>query len=191
MNFVETHVAGDTLNFPVEVPEYPNTDGWTLKYRLTARFTSPVQASIVLTAVNNADGTYQVQESPANTELWAAGYYTWARWVEKVGAMQTLTERGQLEVRPNPRTLAQGVDTRSQAAKAVDDIMAAMATFTASNGTIKSYTIGSRQITYRDKAEMITDLDFWRRQLIAEQDAAKITAGSPNPRAVGIRFHRV
>lgn len=192
---LETIIAGDTLDMSgdlaIEVPDYPASSGWTLKYRLTPRFTTPVQTPIVLTATTDPDGKrYNVQASPATTAAWAAGSYAWARWVEKAGARQTLDESGNLLVKPDPSLTVAGYDGRSQAAKAVDDIKAAMATFTASSGTIKSYSIGSRQVTYRDKAEMITDLDFWQRQLVAEQDAVKIAAGM-NPRNIGIRFNRL
>jgi hypothetical protein len=189
---IETIIAGDTLDFTVSVPEYPATDGWTLKYRLTPRFTTPAQLPVVLTASMNADGQqYDIQASPATTAAFVPGAYAWARWVEKAGARQTLNESGSLLVKADPSATAQGYDGRSQAAKAVDDIKAAMATFTASNGTIKSYSIGNRQVTYRDKAEMLTDLDFWQRQLMAENEAVAMAGGLGNPRNVGIRFHRL
>ena len=189
-------IAGDTLDMSgdsaIDVPDYPASDGWTLKYRFAPRFTTPVQAPIELTASTDPDGRrYNIQASPATTAAWAPGAYAWVRWVEKAGAAQTLDDvYGELVVKADPRTLPQGFDGRSQAAKAVDDIKAAMATFTSSNGTIKSYSIGSRQVTYRDKAEIITDLDFWQRQLDAENQAAALAKGLPNPRNVGIRFVR-
>src|SRR5712691_12530804 len=109
MNFPDTVVAGDTLDFTVSVPDYPATSGWTLKYRLTPRFAAPTQAAIVLTAT--ASGVdYSVQASPATTAAWSPGAYTWARWVEKAGARQTLSESGQLEVKADPALTAQGFD---------------------------------------------------------------------------------
>ncbi|HKQ24098.1 MAG TPA: hypothetical protein VJT81_06615 [Burkholderiales bacterium] len=182
-------IAGDTLDFLDSVPEYPPADGWSLKYRLIPRFTSPPQAAIDITA-STSGSDYRVQVASGVTATWPAGAYTWSRWVEKAGPIRQSLGDGQLTVKANLAAAAQGYDGRSQAAKAVDDIKAAMATFTASNGTIKSYSIGNRQVTYRDKAEMITDLDFWQRQLVAEQDAAKIAAGM-NPRNAGIRFSRI
>ena len=93
MNANETLVAGDTLEFSVVVPDYPAADGWTLKYRLTPRFAAPTQAPITLTATTNINGAdYDVKSAPAVTVTWAPGIYTWARWVEKSGARQTLDE---------------------------------------------------------------------------------------------------
>ena len=196
---IETVIAGDTLDFEVSVPDYPNTDGWTLKYRLTPRFSSPVQAPVGLTASANADGSYQVQAGPATTAAWAAGYYSVARWVEKSGARQTLTGLlgaelggpiGQLKVYADPALTAQGFDSRSQARKAVDDLKAAMATFQSTGGKVKSYSIGSRQMEFESSAEIVQLLDFWRRQLDNEEAAATLAAGLGNPRTIGLRFNR-
>lgn len=188
---IETHIAGDTLDFQVSVPDYPSSAGWTLKYRLTPRFTTPTQAPITLTAIANADGTYQVQESPANTQNWVAGFYTWSRWVEKVGARQTLTERGQLEVRPNPAASAQGLDTRSVARKMLDAVEAMLANrSTQTQRELVSYTIGSRGQTFdpNDRASLVKELSFWKWQVANEDAREKIAAGLPNPRRIGIRF---
>lgn len=187
---IEELIAGDTLDFMDSVPEYPPADGWTLKYRLVPRFTTPVQDPITLTATTSGTD-YRVQQAAGVTATWKAGYYTWSRWVEKAGPIRQSLGDGQIRIIEDPAAAVAGYDGRSQAAKAVDDIKAAMATWTATNGGIKSYSIGSRQVTYRDKAEMIMDLDFWQRQLNAENDAAAMAKGLPNPRNVGIRFNRI
>lgn len=192
-DFVETHIAGDTLDFKVSVPDYPSLDGWTLKYRLTPRFSSPAQTPIDISAIANADGSYQVQAGPAATSVWKTGFYTWARWVEKSGARQTLTERGQLEIRPNPATSAQGDDTRTFARKMVDAVEAMLASrATQTQRELVSYTIGSRGQTFdpNDRANLVKELSFWRWQLSNEDAREKMAAGLPNPRSVGIRFGR-
>jgi hypothetical protein len=132
MNFPQVHVAGDTLDFQVSVPDYPSGDGWTLTYYLTPRFSTPVQARIPITAIANADGTYQVQASPAATAAWKAGAYGWARIVSKNGARQTLTgseDQGEVLVRPDPTTATQGADTRSHAKKMLESIETALEAF--------------------------------------------------------------
>jgi len=191
MNFPFVHTSGDTLDFAVTVPDYPSTDGWTLKYYLTPRFTTPAQAQVVLTASGNADGTYQVQESPANTALWSAGAYGWSRLVEKAGARQTLTgseNQGEVQIRQNPATAAQGYDGRSDARRRFDEIETAIDAL--ASGAVKAYTINNRSMTKQDLSEMIV----WRDRLaaaVASEDAAvKMAAGGPNPRNVGIRFSR-
>jgi len=192
MNFPFVHTSGDTLDFEVTVPDYPSADGWTLKYYLTPRFTTPAQAQVVLTATGNADGTYQVQASPATTAAWAAGAYGWSRLVEKVGARQTLTsseDQGEVQIRQNPATAAQGYDGRSDARRRLDEVETAIDAL--ASGAVKAYTIGTRSMTKQDLPDMIV----WRDRLAAavanEDAAAKMAAGGPNPRIAGIRFNRI
>jgi hypothetical protein len=194
MNFVETHIAGDTLDFQVAVPDYPSNAGWTLKYRLTARFASPAQAPIGITASANTDGTYQIQASPATTGQWAAGSYTWSRWVEKTGARQTLNERGQLEIRPDPSASAQGLDTRTHARKVLEAVEACLENrASTTQREMVEYTIGSRgqKFDAADTRASLVQLRSTYLWLVADEDAReKIAAGLPNPRNVGIRFGR-
>lgn len=190
MNVNETIVAGDTLDFTVSVPDYPPSAGWTLKYRLTPRFATPTQAPITLTATTSGTD-YLVQAAPATTAAWLPGTYAWARWVEKSGARQTLDESGELLVKADPALTAQGFDGRSQALKAYEDAMTAFATYKATNGQVKEYTIGSRQMKFKDSGEIVKEIEFWRQQVTAEQDAAKLAAGQGNPRTIGIRINRI
>lgn len=186
---LEQIVAGDTLDFTVSVPDYLPAAGWTLKYRLTPRFATPTQAPIVISAVTSGTD-YLVQVAPATTAGWLAGVYAWARWVEKSGARQTLDESGELLVKADPALTAQGFDGRSQAAKAVQDLKTALATFQSTGGRMKRYTIGIREVEFESSSEIIQMMDFWQRQLNNENDAAAMARGLPNPRNVGIRLNR-
>jgi hypothetical protein len=195
--FVETQIAGDTLDMSIEndsseirIDDYPASDGWTLKYRLTPQFATPTQAAIDLTCATDSDGTsYKLQAGPAITANWKAGSYSWARWVEKTGARVTLDVDGQLDVIPDPTASAQGDDRRGHARKMLEQIETALEGF-ASGSTIKSYTIGTRSFTKADHAEIIA-LHSRYRWLVANEDARdKIAAGLPNPRNVGVRFVR-
>jgi hypothetical protein len=179
-----TLIAGDTLDFDTPGGDYPPTDGWTLKYQLTPRFTSPVQTPITLTA--SADGSnYRTQLGPATTVTWAAGEYTCDKWVEKVGARVTLIpEEEQVTIKPDPAAKTQGYDGRTQAAKAVDDLKAALATYTASQGHIATYAINGRSITFRSSADIVAQLNFWQRELVRE----KAAESGENPRRFYVRF---
>lgn len=192
--FVESHIAGDTLDFQVDVPEYPSGDGWTLKYRLTPQFTTPVQAPVELTASGNADGSYQVTAAPAVTELWKAGSYQWSRWVEKSGARQTLDESGQCDIRPDPAETLQGDDGRSHARKVLEAIEAVIeGRASQTQREVVAYTIGSRSQTF-DSSETKADLVALKSKyewLVANEAARdRIAKGQSNPRNVGIRFYR-
>ena len=188
MNFPDTIIAGDTLDFTVHVPDYLAADGWTLKYRLTPRFTSPTQAPIVLTATTNANGAdYDVQAAPATTAAWAAGEYTWARWVEKSGARQTLSESGQLLVKADPATTVQGFDSRSHVRKMLASIETALESF-ASNPAMKSYTIGTRSYVRADIPELLRLRQTYVNEVAAADAGQALADGAGLGRKIQVRF---
>lgn len=167
----EELIAGDTLDFTVSVPDYPASDGWTLKYRLTPRFAAPTQAPVVLTATTNANGTdYDVQAGPSTTADWAAGSYTWARWVEKTGARQTLSESGALLVKADPSTTVQGFDPRGHAQTVLDAIEAVIEGRATKDQ--EEYTIGSRSLKRTPLDELIKLRGRYKSEVLAERIAA-------------------
>lgn len=171
-------VAGDTLDQRIDVPDFLSSAGWTLKYRLFARFASPSQAEIDLQAVANADGSYQLQAGPGVTGGWTPGAYGWGRWVEKVGARHTLSssnEQGEVLVRQNPATATQGLDTRTHARKMLDTIETAQLAL--KSGT-KSYAIGTRSYTARDLDELRSDREYWARLVAAELNEELLDSGA-------------
>ena len=174
------------------MPEYPPSDGWTLKYRLVPRFTAPAQAPIDITATTSGSD-YRVQAAAGITTDWKAGYYTWSRWVEKAGPIRQSLGSGQLRVLENPATAAAGYDGRSHEQKVLDALKAAMEgrALTATQRELVAYTIGSRSQTFDsedDRAELVVQISKYE-WLVANEDAReKIAAGQPNPRNVGIRF---
>lgn len=174
---LETFIAGDTLDQNVSVSDYPASDGWTLKYRLTPRFTSPTQAPITITASTNADGaSYDVQASPATTAAWAAGFYTWARWVEKSGARQTLNESGTLEIKADPSATTQGYDSRTHARKVLDAIEAVIENRASLDQ--ENYTINGRQLSRTPLKELMRLRTVYANEVEAEYRAANnITGG--------------
>jgi hypothetical protein len=199
-------IAGDTLDMSdanpandnaIEVPDYPASDGWTLKYRLVPEFTTPVQAPIVLTATTAADGKrYNVQAAPAVTVLWKPGFYTWARWVEKPAntARQTLDEGfGRIRILPDPATATQPYDARSHPQKMLDSIETALEGFGA-NPHIKSYTIGTgtsmRTVTKTDVPDLLVLRDRYKAEVANAEAAKDIAGGKQSPRYAGIRFSR-
>jgi hypothetical protein len=196
-HFPYVQVAGDTLDFEVDVPDYPSTDGWTLKYRLIPQFTTPTQAPITITASGNADGTYQVQQGPTDTANWQPGAYGWSRWVEKVGARQTLTsshDQGEVQIQQNPATAVQGYDTRSHARKMLEAIEACLVNrASTTQRELVAYTIGSRSQTFdsEDSRARLEELaDKYRWKVANEDNRAGIAAGQKNQRDVRMRFGR-
>lgn len=173
--------VGDTLDFVDQVPEYPATDGWTLKYRLTPSFTDPAQAPVDLTATTYNTSDYQIQATPTTTAAWIAGAYAWTRWVEKIGQRQSLGG-GRIDLLANPALLVAGYDARTQAEKALEDAKTALATFQATNGRVKSYSIAGRSQEFEAATDLVTLVKFWENECSKEAAARAKADGRPNPR---------
>jgi hypothetical protein len=191
------HVAGTTMNFRVGAPGFSSSEGWTLRYYLTARFTSPAQAQIIFDAAPNADGTYQVQQSPVQTSTWTPGAYGWQRVVIKGDEKHALTgsnEQGECEVRPNPASLAQGYDTRTHARRMLEAIEAILEDrASSSQREMVAYAIGTRSMTFDSedtRAELVKLHSQYQWAVYDEDAKARLAAGLPNPRRIGIRFNR-
>lgn len=180
-------IIGDTLDFVDQVPGYPATDGWTLKYLLAARFATPTQASITLTATTYQTTDYRVQSAPATTAGWKAGTYTWTRWVEKAGARQSLGS-GEIEMAPDPATLTQGADLRTTAERALADAQAALANFQATGGRVKSYSIAGRSMEFDAAGDILKLVSYWQAEVMRERAAKAKRAGLPDPRRISIRM---
>lgn len=183
-------IAGDSLDFNTEVADYPATDGWTLKYRLTPRFTTPAQAAITLTAATYQTTGYRVQAGPSET-AWEAGVYSWASWVEKTGSRVTLEQGAELTVAPDPTTMAVGTDQRSDAVKALASAKAALTAYTASNGAVEEYAINGRRMRFRAAGDIVALISHLQGEVLREQRAAAHLAGQANPSRFGVRLARV
>jgi hypothetical protein len=177
-------IAGDTLNFETTVPAYPPSASWVAKIRLVPRAGG---SPIVITAASAGGGErYAFQVGPSVTATWPAGVYGWSLWVERAGERYT-QESGQLTVRPDPAAMAGGIDTRSQAQKALEDARAALAAWTP---TTRKYTIGGRQMEFNSVAEILQLISHWQVEVKREQAAERMAAGLDARRKVHVRIGR-
>lgn len=184
---IDELIAGDTLDFYDDVPDYPPNDGWTLKYYLSPRFTTPTQTLITISSIT--EGTrYRLQAAAGITIGWAPGAYTWKRRVEKAGPINQSLGEGQIVIKTAPSLMTQGFDGRTHARKMLDQINAALEALSLD---VKSYAIGSRTMTKRDIPELLTLRDRYMAEASNEEAAAEIASGLSNPRSFGIRFNRV
>lgn len=55
-------------------------------------------------------------------------------------------------------------------------------------GSVQSYSIGTRSVTYRTHEEMVKGYEFWRAQVAKLEAALAVSQGLPNPRRVFVRF---
>ena len=173
-------VIGDTLNFPTTVPDYLASDGWTLTYRLIQRTTG---TPIEIIAIADGDD-YAVQATAAVTATWAPGEYSWASWVTKANEVYSLGT-GTCTLLPDPRTAAAGTDLRTDAAIALADAKAA---FKAWTPTQRKYRIGEREMEFNKPSDIIAVIDFWLREVAAEQRVADGVKGYPDKRKTYVRM---
>lgn len=169
--------AGDTLDFTTSVPEYPASEGWTLKYRLAPRAAG---TAIDITATADGDD-YDVQVVAATTIGWATGWYTWTAYVEKAAERYTV-DRGQLEIRAASTTLAAGSDNRTHARKVLDAIESVLE----GRATVdqQEYAIAGRSL----KRMAIDELMRFRRIYQSEVKAEELAAGIGTARTLQVRL---
>lgn len=175
-------VAGDTLDFVTSVPDYLPSAGYTLKYRLIPRTSG---SAIVLTATTSGED-YRVTVAPATTANWASGEYSWSAWVEKTGERHTV-DSGILRVDDDPGVVA-AYDGRTDARKILDSLMALYVSHSAGNGLASEYTIAGRSMKFRSVADLLGQIDYWKRQVADEDRAAKIAAGLDAGNSLRVRF---
>jgi hypothetical protein len=172
-------VAGDTLNFPTEVPGFLASDGWSLHYRLIQRLTGyPVE----ITAVADGDN-YLVNVAALSTASWTTGDYSWASWVTR-GTERYSLSTGTCTVIPDPATAVAGTDLRTPARKALDDAKTAYYSWTP---TQRSYRIGDREMVFNSAADIITHIDRLQSIVTIEERTADMAKGYPDKRKVYVR----
>lgn len=174
-------VAGDTITWQKSISDYP-AGTWTLKYRL-------INSAGKIDITATADGTtHLVSVSASASASWTAGDYTWQAWVENGGATERHTVgSGTIEVKPNI-AVATTLDARTDAAKIVDQLMAAYQSYTASNGHLSEFSIAGRTVKYRSAAEILEQLNFWEARVAAEKRAERIAAGIGAGNKILVRF---
>lgn len=163
--------AGDSWAWRREdLPDYPATL-WALKYSFK-------NATSGFEIAASADGTYfAVAVAGDDTENYAAGIYSWAARISLISDSTTrhTVDAGTLEILPSlfTTTATDPLDNRSVARKMLDQCETALLAFQAG---VKSYTIGSRMMTYRDAPEVEKMRDRWRLA-VAREDQRE---GRPN-----------
>lgn len=181
-----THTAGDTFAAPVSLAAYPASAGWAAKLRLVPRAAGGTV--VELTAAAAGDG-FQFTALPAVTTDWVAGAYSSVLWVER-GADKYTVAQGQLQIAPDPRTLAAGADTRSLPRKTLDDLLAARAVWASTQGRTRRYKIGDREREFNTAAELDAEIRFWQGQLANELAAERLAAGLRPRNRILTRFVR-
>jgi hypothetical protein len=181
-------VVGDTLNFTTSVPGYPADEGWTLHFRLIPRVSG---SAIEVTGASDDDdpSLHRIEVAASVTAAWTAGVYSWASWVSKALESYSLS-KGAVTLLPDPRVSTAPLDLRTEAEIALDDAETALATWTPSAMT-RSYTIGSRSMTFSTRDEIKGTIDHWKAKVQRERRAARLAKGLPDPSKTFVGLGRV
>jgi hypothetical protein len=185
----EILIAGDSIDEEVEAfdsagNEYSGDDGWAAKYRFMPR-PGGVGAAFEVPCSWTGDA-FRYQVSSSQSGAWTPDDYSWALIVYKTG-LQVTIEEGVAKVTPNRATTAT-YDSRSQAQKALDDAKAALGTFNATSGRVKSYSIAGRAMEFDTGSEILKLISFWETQVAAENRAKAIASGLGDPYRVYVRM---
>jgi hypothetical protein len=175
--------AGDTVAWTKSLSDYPATASWVLKYRL-------INASAKIDITATASGAdHAVSVAKSTTAAWAAGWYDWQAYVEKAAERYTVGT-GRLEIRPDLADVtASGFDNRSTARQIYDTLVAAYKSAVTSRAFVQEYEIAGRRMKFNNRAEWITEIDYWRSQVTAEEQAARLAAGMAAGNKLLVRFN--
>lgn len=173
--------AGDTIAWSKSLPDYPASAGWVLKYRL-------INAAGKIDITAAADGAdHAVTVTAATSAAWHAGTYTYQTTVEKAGERYTIAT-GKIAIAANLSNMAAGFDTRSPAQAILDNLLAAYQSASAARSFVQEYEIAGRRMKFNSKAEWLLELNFWKREVAAEERAARRAAGLSSGTRVYERF---
>jgi hypothetical protein len=169
-----TFRAGDSVAWTEDLPAYPASAGWVLKYRML--WPTGAAVPIATSAVGDA---HAVSLTAANTAAWAAGSATLVSWVEK-GVERVTFDQASVAILPN-LAAAETFDSRSQAVKGLADAKAALAAYVAGGKVhVAEYDIAGRRMKFRTSKEISDLIDHYEREVAGERAlAALLQGGSP------------
>jgi hypothetical protein len=176
-------VAGDTITWQKTFSDYPAT-GWTLKYRLLN-----AAGKIDITAATSGTD-YLISITAATSAVYAAGTYDYLAWVEKgtgPTAERVTVATGRITVSPNLAALTT-YDGRSDARKIYEALLTAYKSAVTDRAFVAEYEIAGRRMKFNGKADWLTELNYWKAQIAAEDRAAAIADGMGTSARVLVRF---
>lgn len=165
-------IAGDTWQWTKYVIDYSAADGWVLTYYLSGPGTTTTIA-----ATTDTDGVgFAVTLAATTTATKAAGTYQYLARVALAGAVHTV-DSGSVVVTPNVATATSG-QMQSFAEQMVTALEAALLAnanaTTGTGGVVLSYTIANRSVTFRDEADLRSQLSHYKWIVWQEQHPGQL-----------------
>ncbi len=173
--------AGDTLTWQKSLPDYPASQGWALSYVL-------LNAAGKISISSSASGDdHLVNVSAAASAAYAPGSYAWTSFASKSGQRFTVGS-GRITIAPDLAS-ATTYDGRSNARKALEALESAYIDYLSNGqGHVAEYEIAGRRMKFRNAAEIWQQIEKLKREVAAEDRAARLAAGLPARRRVLVRF---
>jgi len=172
-------VAGNTVQWYKDLPDYPADQGWTLSYA----FVSTSGNKFAVTAA--ANGTQHSVTIPAATSAsYAPGTWYWQSYATS-GSTRYDVSSGVTEIRPNFATQSSTYDARTHARRCLDLIKAAMEGRLPDG--LDGYNIGGVDIRLISIAQLRDLYNQYRSEVFSEEQAAK---GMSTGRNVFVRLSR-
>lgn len=173
--------AGDSVSWTEDLPAYPASGGWALKYRLLWA----AGAAVTINASASGDA-HAVDLTATATASWAAGAATLVSWVEKATERVTLDQQA-VTILPD-LTSAATFDGRSAAVKGLADAKAALADYVAGGKLhVAEYDIAGRRMKFRTAQEITDLIAHYEREVASERALAALLSGGA-PGRVNVRF---
>lgn len=173
--------AGDTVAWLKTLSDYPANDGWSLSYVL-------INGTAKITINASASGSdHLVSASAATTAGWTAGDYDYQAYVTKASDRYTVAS-GRIAIGKS-FSAQTTLDTRSSARHMLEALEACyLAYLESGQGHVAEYEIAGRRMKFRNAAEIWQQIEKLKREVAAEDRAARIAAGLPARRRVMVRF---
>lgn len=173
-------MAGDSLSWRKSLPDYP-ASAWTLTYSL-------INADGKITITGTADGDEHVlSAAAATTAAWDAGDYQWVATVAG-GTERHTVGTGRIAIKADIVAQLGGLDARTAARRALDDLRAALATWISTKGHVQTYTVDGVQMSFATAADLRARISILEREVAREEAAERIAAGLGSGRRVLVRF---
>ena len=181
-----TITAGDSLAWSRSLPDFPASDGWTLRYG--AACTSPAAAAITFDAATAADGVgYAVALTPGQTASWPAGCYLWSAYVTRdtpTAERRTLF-RGEFVVLADPASTAVALAHAQRTLKLIEDALESRIPL-----GLEDTTIDGQQITRIPIQDLYALREKYRDEVKDLERAASAAIGVKRPSTLYVRFRR-
>lgn len=164
---VPTHLlAGDTCKFEFSDSRYPSSE-WTLTFILNTA------SQLAITGVAQADDSFMVTLSAAQTATLTSGLAIYALRVSKDGETYTV-DAGHIDVKPNP---LYAVGSIIVAQRMIELIETALVGQLSDGEAIEAMSIAGRSLTNISRTELLKERSYWLQELQSLKNAKNGASG--------------